>query len=214
MASALEDITGAVIRGGPEAEVKTLTQRAVDDGYEASEILHNGLIRGIEAVGSLWKRGEAYIPEVLLSAHAMYAGMNVLKELLVKSGTKPLAKVVFGTVQGDVHDIGKSIVSMMMGAVGFDVKDLGVDVAAERFVEAAKAQEAQMICMSALLTTTMPKMERTIRALEKAGLQVITMVGGAPVSKAYAERIGATAYAPDAVAAVDKAKELLGIKGR
>lgn len=210
--SVLEDIRNAVIKGEPEAEVKRLTQRAIDDGYEVKEILDNGLVAGIDEIGRMWKEGQAFIPEVLLSSKVMHAGMDVIKHLLVRSGTKPTGKVVIGTVKGDAHEIGKSLVSMMMEAFGFEVHDLGVDVAPEKFVEAANAQKADIVAMSALLTTMMPQMGITVKAIKEAGLKVTTIVGGAPVTQEYADSIGADGYAPDAISAVDKAKELVGLE--
>ena len=211
MASVLEEISDAVVKAESEAKVKELTQRAVDEGYPVKEILDNGLVKGVNVIGQMWKDGEAFIPEVLVSAKVMRAGTEVIKELMAKSGIKPIGKVVIGTVKGDVHSIGKSLVAMMMENVGFEVYDLGVDIAPESFVEAVKAQEADLLAMSALLTTTMPAMAETIQAVNTEGLKVTTMIGGAPTTQEYADSIGADGYAVDAQSAVDKAKALLGV---
>ena len=210
--SVLEDIAEAVEKGELEAKIKELTQRAVDEGYQVKEIIDDGLVAGINVIGGKWKTGEAFIPEVLLSAEVMRAGMDVLRELIAKSGIEPTGKVVIGTVKGDVHSIGKSLVAMLMEAVGFEVYDLGVDVTPEKFVEAVKAQKPGLLGMSALLTTTMPAMLDTIKAIKKEGLKVKTIIGGARTTQEYADSIGADGYAADAISAVDKAKELLGIK--
>lgn len=211
MASVLEEIREAVVKAESEARVIELTQKAVDEGYPVKEILDNGLVKGINVIGRMWKDGEAFIPEVLISAKVMRAGAEVIKELMTKSGIKPIGKVVIGTVKGDVHSIGKSLVAMMMENVGFEVHELGVDVAPEEFVEAVKTQQADLLAMSALLTTTMPAMAETIRAVNSAGLKVTIMIGGAPTTQEYADSIGADGYAADAQSAVDKAKALLGI---
>ena len=162
MASVLDEISDAVVKAESEAKVKELTQKAVDEGYPVKEILDNGLVKGVNVIGQMWKEGEAFIPEVLVSAKVMRAGMEVVKELMVKSGIKPIGKIVIGTVKGDVHSIGKSLVAMMMENVGFEVHDLGVDVDSQRFIEATKTHEADMVCMSALLTTTIPEMKNIV----------------------------------------------------
>ena len=207
----LEEISEAVVKAESEAKVKELTQKAVDEGYPVREILDNGLVKGINVIGQMWKEGEAFIPEVLISAKVMRAGTEVIKELMAKSGIKPIGKVVIGTVKGDVHSIGKSLVAMMMGIVGFEVHDLGVDIAPEKFVEAVKTQKADLLAMSALLTTTMPAMADTIQAVNSEELKITTIIGGAPTSQEYADSIGADGYAADAQSAVDKAKVLLGM---
>ena len=209
MVSVLEEISEAVANAESGEKVKELTQRAVDEGHQVKDILENGLVKGMNIIGEKWKAGDAFIPEVLLSAEMMRAGTDVIKELIVKSGIKPIGRVIIGTVQGDVHSIGKSLVAMMMESVGFEVHDLGVDVAPEKFVEAAKAQEADLLGMSALLTTTMPAMADTIKAIKKEGLKLTTIIGGSPTTQEFADSIGADGYAPDAVSAVDKAKELV-----
>jgi len=211
MDSVLEEIREAVVKAESEARVIELTQKALDEGHPVKEILDNGLVKGINVIGQMWKEGEAFIPEVLISAKVMRAGTEILKKLMAKSGIKPIGKVVIGTVKGDVHSIGKSLVAMMMENVGFEVHELGVDVAPEKFVEVIKTQQADLLAMSALLTTTMPAMADTIQAVNSAGLKVTTMIGGAPTTQEFADSIGADGYATDAQSAVDKAKALLGI---
>lgn len=198
---------------GKADKVKELTQAAVDEGVSVKEILEKGLISGMNVVGQKFKANEFYVPEVLIAARAMHAGMSVLEPLLSKEGIEPIGKIALGTVKGDLHDIGKNLVAMMLKGAGFQVIDLGIDVAAEKFVQAVKEQQAQMVAMSALLTTTMPSMKTTIDALANDGVRdrVKIMIGGAPVTQSYADEIGADGYASDAASAVDKAKELLGI---
>jgi 5-methyltetrahydrofolate--homocysteine methyltransferase len=163
----------------------------------------------MDIVGARFKKNEIYIPEVLIAARAMKMAMEILEPELVKAGVEPVGRLLIGTVQGDLHDIGKNLVAMMLKGAGFEVIDLGVDVGPEKFVEQVKASDAQLIGISALLTTTMPGMERTIKALKKAGVSVKVMIGGAPVTQDYADRIGADGYAPDAASAVDTAKNLV-----
>jgi len=190
---------------GKMEEVKTLVQGALDAGESAERVLKEGLIQAMDRLGVRFKNGEIYIPEVLLAAQTMHAGMAILKPILSKStGTIP-GKVLIGTVKGDLHDIGKNLVVMMIEAGGFDVIDLGIDVPASRFVEAVNEHRPQVVGMSALLTTTMGEMEKTIQTLEAAGQkdQVKIIVGGAPVTERFAMEIGADGYAPDAAVAVD-----------
>ncbi len=196
---------------GEVSKVKELTQAALSEGVDAQKVLKDGLIAGMDIVGERFKADEMFLPEVLLSAQVMLAAAEVLEPELARVGAKPFAKVALGTVQGDIHSIGKNIVGMMFQGAGFKVIDLGVDVSPERFVDAVRQEQAQMVCMSALLTTTVPFMKTTIEALQAAGLKgrVKTMVGGAVVNQRYADEIGADGYAPDAAAAVDKARELL-----
>jgi 5-methyltetrahydrofolate--homocysteine methyltransferase len=196
---------------GKVEEVKKEVKKALDEGLSAHEILNQGLLRGMEKVGKDFKAGDLFIPEVLICAKAMHAGLDVLRALLVGSEATLLGKIVIGTVAGDLHDIGKNLVSMMLVGAGFEVIDLGVSVPPEKFVETAISKGAQLIGMSALLTTTMPSMKTTIEALAKAGLRdrVKVLVGGAPVTASFAESIDADAYAPDAVSAVDMARELI-----
>ena len=196
---------------GKADEVGTATQNALDEGMSAQEILSDGLIGGMDEVGKDFKAGDLFIPEVLMSAKAMHAGMAVLRPLLAESGALSLAKIVIGTASGDLHDIGKNLVGMMLEGAGFEIIDLGTDVSPEKFVEAVRTEGAELLGMSALLTTTMPGMKVTIEALTEAGLRdrVKVIVGGAPVTASFAEEIGADAYAPDAASAVDTARSLV-----
>ncbi len=190
---------------GEMEEVKTLVQEALDAGESAERVLKEGLIQAMDRVGVRFKIGELYIPEVLLAARAMHAGLAILKPILSESTGTIAGKVLIGTVKGDLHDIGKNLVVMMIEGGGFDVIDLGIDVPASRFVEAVKEHRPQVVGMSALLTTTMMEMKKTIQALEEAGLKdgVKIIVGGAPVTEGFAKEIGADGYAPDAAVAVD-----------
>lgn len=199
---------------GKKDEVQAATQKALEEGLTAQEILDQGLIAGMDVVGRDFKSGDLFIPEVLMSARAMHTGLEVLRPLLAESGASSLGKVVIGTVSGDLHDIGKNLVSMMLQGAGFEIIDLGTDVSPEKFIETVEAERADLVGMSALLTTTMPMMGTTIEALTEAGLRdsVGILVGGAPVTAAFAEQIGADAYAPDAVSAVDTARELVGME--
>jgi len=196
---------------GKAPKVKELVQQALNEAVEPSKILKEGLIAGMDIVGAKFKAGEFYIPEVLIAARAMHSGMEILKPQLIKSGAKSSGRFAVGTVKGDVHDIGKNLVAMMMEGAGFEIIDLGTDVSPEQFVDAAKNKGVQVIGMSSLLTTTMPVMRVTIEALKIAGLKdkIKTIIGGAPVTQSYADEIGADAYASDAASAVDKVKELL-----
>jgi len=204
----LKALADAVINGDQNKALE-ITKAAIAEGTAAKDILDNGLIAGMDIVGARFKKNEVYIPEVLISARAMKMAMEVLEPELVKAGVEPVGKLLIGTVQGDLHDIGKNLVAMMLKGAGFEVIDLGVDVGPEKFVEQVKTAKAQLIGMSALLTTTMPGMERTIKALKDAGTTVKVMIGGAPVTQDYADRIGADGYAPDAASAVDLAKSLV-----
>lgn len=197
---------------GDANSVGSLVQQALHGGLTPKEILEKGLIAGMNKVGKDFRDGTLFIPEVLIAARAMHAGMDVLRPLLTEGDVQATGKFVIGTVKGDLHDIGKNLVGMMMEGAGFQVIDLGVDIPAERFVEAVKEEEPDLVGMSALLTTTMAEMRRVIEVLEKAGVRekVKVMVGGAPVTDRYAEAIGADGYASNASAAVEKAKELLG----
>lgn len=196
---------------GKMDEVKKLTQEALNDGDSAETVLKEGLIQAIDRVGAKFKNGEIYIPEVLIAARAMHAGMAMLKPILSKSPGTMAGKVIIGTVKGDLHDIGKNLVIMMLEGGGFEVVDLGTDVSVEKFVDAIRQHQPQVVGMSALLTTTMREMKNTIQAIEWAGFrdQVKTIVGGAPVTEKFAREIGADAYAPDAASAVDLVKSLL-----
>lgn len=207
----LSALAESVINGKAK-DAKELTQKAIDEGVPVSEILNNGLVKGMSVVGEKFKNNEFYVPEVLIAARAMHSAMDILKPLLATSGVEPIGKVAIGTVKGDLHDIGKNLVVMMLEGAGFEVIDLGIDVPPEKFVQAAK-DGAQVIAMSALLTTTMTAMKTTIEALEEAGIRdkVKTLIGGAPVTQNYADEIGADGYARDAASGADKAKELLGL---
>jgi len=201
-----------MVQKGNHQEVARLTQEALDESLPVKEILEQGLIAGMAVVGERFKKNEVFVPEVLLAARAMKAGMALLKPILAETGAEPVATVVLGTVKGDQHDIGKNLVGMMLEGAGFEVFDLGVSVEPEKFVEAAKEKKAQLIAMSALLTTTMPNMAKTIEALKGAGIDAKTMIGGAPVTQGYADEIQADGYGDNGTRAVEKAKELIGIK--
>ena len=206
----LTTIKQAVIEGD-DKQVADLARRALDEGHSAESVLNDALIVGMGEVGALFEQGEYFVPELLLSARAMQAAMEVLRPLLSASSYQPLGKVVMGTVQGDLHDIGKKLVAMMLEGSGFEVIDLGTDVAPDRFVETVEESGAQIVGLSALLTTTLPAMEATVSALREAGpVRVKVMIGGAPVTSAYAQSIGADGYAPDASSAVALARRLVG----
>ena len=204
----LADLAKA-LEEGDSSQVKDLTARALQEGTAPTRILKEGLFAGMDVVGAKFKNGDFYIPHVLIAARAMQAGMETLKPHLIAAGTKPAGKFIIGTVQGDYHDIGKNLVAMMLKGAGFEVLDLGVDASPEKFVTKAKECKPQVIGLSALLTTTMPAMEKILRALKDAGIPAKTMIGGAPVTQTYADKIGANGYAPDAASAVDLAKSLL-----
>ncbi len=204
----LKALADAIIKGSQTAAVE-LTKAALKEGAPARDILYNGLIAGMDVVGARFKKNEVYIPEVLISARAMKMAMELLAPELVKAGVKPIGKFLIGTIQGDLHDIGKNLVAMMLKGAGFEVIDLGIDVKPEIFIERAKAAGAQLIGLSALLTTTMPAMDKTIKALKAAGIPAKIMVGGAPLTQGFADKIGADGYAPDAASAVDVAKKLV-----
>lgn len=206
----LTTLKQAVIEGD-DKQLVPLTRRALDEGVSAETILNDALIVGMGEVGELFEQGEYFVPELLLSARAMQAAMEVLRPLLSASSYEPLGKVVMGTVQGDLHDIGKKLVAMMLEGSGFEVIDLGTDVPPARFVETVEASGAQVVGLSALLTTTLPAMEATVSALREAGpVRVKVMIGGAPVTSAFAQSIGADGYAPDASSAVALARRLVG----
>ena len=207
--SVLEKIYNAILEGDMEG-TKEHVQAALDEELPPHEILQNGMIAAMSEVGRLFEEGEYFVPEMLISARAMQSGLVILKPKLVDAGIEPVGKVAIGTVKGDLHDIGKNLVSMMMEGAGFEIIDLGTDVPAEAFVEAIK-EGANIVGLSALLTTTMPAMEGTIKAIDTAGLrdQVKIVVGGAPVTAEYAEKIGADGYAPDASQAANLAKSFL-----
>jgi len=196
---------------GKAPQVKELVQKAVDEGEDVQKILNEGLLAGMNVVGDKFKKNEFYVPEVLIAARAMKEGMQILRPLLTEKDIKGTGTVVLGTVRGDLHDIGKNLVGMMLEGAAFEIVDLGVDVAPEKFVQVAQEKNADIIGLSALLTTTMPAMKDVISSLNKSNLKgkIKVMIGGAPVTQDYADEIGADGYAPDAASAVDKAKELL-----
>jgi 5-methyltetrahydrofolate--homocysteine methyltransferase len=205
----LQELANLVINGKAN-EVKELTQQAIDEGVPVAEVLNNGLIAGMNVVGVKFKANEFYVPEVLIAARAMKFGMEIIEPLLKEAGVEPIANIALGTVKGDLHDIGKNLVGMMLQGAGFNVVDLGIDVAPEKFVEAVQQRGCAVVALSALLTTTMPQMQNVINALKEAGIEAKVMIGGAPVTQNYADEIGADGYAPDAASAVDVAKELIG----
>jgi len=204
-----EKFAQALFKGSVD-EVKKLTQELLDHGEKAENILNQGLVKAMDQVGIKFKNCEIYIPEVLIAARAMHGGMGILKPILAKSSASQAAKVVLGTVKGDLHDIGKNLVGMMLEGAGFEVIDAGIDVSPEKFIQAAKENGAKVIGLSALLTTTMMQMKTTVEMVKKAGLQgVKTVIGGAPVTAEFAKQIGADGYAGDAASAVSMVKKLL-----
>ena len=203
------------LQRGEASKVAELVQKGLDDGLGCDVILNKGLFAGMGVVGELFREEEIFIPEVLMAAKAMEAGLRVLEPLMAGAGGgMKIGKVVLGTVKGDIHNLGKNLVGVMLKGAGFEVIDLGENVPAERFVDVAISEKAQLVGMSALLTVTMPYMRTTIEALQKAGLegQVKTIIGGACVTQQYADEIGADGYGENAAVAVDKARELLGLK--
>jgi corrinoid protein of di/trimethylamine methyltransferase len=210
MEELLEKIAKELITGN-EAEVKRLAQEALDKGANAREIIDNGLLAGMDVVGKRFKVGDMFIPEVLLCARCMHGAMDILKPFLAEGDVASVGTVVIGTVEGDLHDIGKNLVAMMLQGAGFEVIDLGTNIKPQDFVEAVKEHNPDIIGMSALLTTTMPKMEKTIEALTEAGIrdQVKIMAGGAPVTQDFVDKIGGDAYGANAASASEKAKALV-----
>jgi 5-methyltetrahydrofolate--homocysteine methyltransferase len=204
------------ILDGQHKVVEAKVQEALDSGIDPKVILDEGMIAAMAEVGRLFEAGEYFVPEMLIAARAMKAGLAILKPHLVQANVKATGKVVIGTVQGDLHDIGKNLVGMMLEGAGFEILDLGTDVSPEKFVEAVKSAEVDILALSALLTTTMPNMKATIEALKQAGGrdQIKVIVGGAPLTDQYARQIGADGYAPDASRAVVLAKSLLAASGR
>jgi len=192
-------------------EIAGLTNKALEAGVPALEILNQGLVPGMSVVGTKFRNGEIFLPEVLLSAKTMKTALEILTPILSQQDTPSIGRVAIGTVKGDIHDIGKNIVVSMLEGNGFEVMDLGIDVDTERFVEVVRDNDLQILGLSALLTSTMPMIEETIKALEKAGLgqKVKVIVGGAPITQAYADQIGADGYGADAVAAVEKVRSLI-----
>jgi len=205
-----EQIADEVIKGQADA-VKQLVNQALSENISAEDILNNGLVAGMDVVSVKFKSNEFFIPEVLVSARAMTAGLDIINPLLAAANVKAKGKVVIGTVKGDLHDIGKNIVGMMLQGAGYEIVDLGADVPKEKFIEFTQKEDANMVGMSALLTTTMIYMQEIIDGLKEAGLRdkVKVIIGGAPVTQAYADQIDADGYAPDAASAIDLAKDLL-----
>lgn len=211
MESIVNEVYSAVIDGNA-SEVKVKVQTALDNGIKAETVLNSGLIAAMKEVGQLFEDGEYFVPEMLISARAMQSGMAILRPILVAQDIKPIGKVVIGTVKGDLHEIGKNLVSMMLEGSGFQIIDLGTDASPEKFLEAVNTHKPNIVGMSALLTTTMVNMEKTLQLLEangfRKGLKVI--IGGAPISQKYADEIGADGYAADASQAVVIARQLVG----
>ena len=221
----LEEITSNVIEGRadknsplPEEKrgmpgVKELTEKALEEGIDVEDLLNKTLIMAMRTVGSQFESGEIFIPEMLIAAQALKAGMEVLKPVIIKKELKPIGKVAIGTVKGDVHDVGKSLVKMMLEGEGFEVIDLGIDVPNEIFIKTVKAEKVQLLGMSSLLTITMMEMKNVIESLKEVGIRsrLKIMIGGAPVTEEFAEQIGADGYAIDAIRAVRKARELLAL---
>jgi 5-methyltetrahydrofolate--homocysteine methyltransferase len=208
----IESIYQAVLEGDAD-EAATQVQAGLDAGIAPSDILNKGCIAAMGEVGRLFEEGEMFVPEMLIAARAMQAGMAILKPHLAEGEITSAGKVILGTVAGDLHDIGKNLVGMMMEGAGFEIVDLGTDVSADAFVDAVRENKADIVGMSALLTTTMPSMTATVEALTEAGLrdEIKVLVGGAPVTQAFADEIGADGFAPDASSATRVAKGLLGI---
>jgi 5-methyltetrahydrofolate--homocysteine methyltransferase len=206
----LKEMQEALI-AGRKADVETLVGQALDSGLAAAKILNEGLIPGMERLGEMFKNNEVFIPEVLVAARAMNAGLAKLEPHLIKDKVQPKGVVVIGTAKGDLHDIGKNLVAMMLRGNGYKIVDMGVDVSPEKFVEAAKANAASVVACSALLTTTMVQMKNIVEALEASGLKIPVIIGGAPVTKDYADQIRAQGYAPDAASAVEEVGRLLGV---
>lgn len=207
----IKEIYDAVVNGNAST-VKTRVQAALDAGTDLEALLNEGMIAPMKEVGELFESGEYFVPEMLISARAMQAGMTLLRPVLLSKDIKPLGKVVIGTVKGDLHDIGKNLVSMMLEGAGFEMVDLGTDVSPEKFLEAIQQHQPDIVGMSALLTTTMSNMEKTLHYLKENQVrdQVKVIIGGAPVTQAYSETIGADGYAPDANQAATLARQLVG----
>ena len=203
---------GEKLYAGDEDAVAQLTQNALDEGLTPGQVLQGGLLKGMERVGVDFRDGDLFVPEVLIAARAMHAGMDVLKPLLTEADAPSAGKVVLGTVAGDLHDIGKNLVAMMLEGGGFEIVDLGIDLPPERFIEAIREHEPDVVGLSALLMSTMPAMQKTIAAIAERGLRdrAKIIVGGAPVTQVFADEIGADGYAPDAAMAVELTRSLLG----
>ena len=213
MAAIIEEISQA-IQNGKMKLIKELVPKAIEEGHSAQTILNDGLLHGMNIIGGRFTRNEAFVPEVLVAARAMNKGIELIKPLLAEEGNQPIGKACIGTVQGDLHDIGKNIVKLMLESKNIEVIDLGVDVAPEKFVEAVTNDGCNMVCCSALLTTTMPMMEKVVEALKAAGVRenVTIMVGGAPVTQEYCDQIGADYYTEDGASCANKAEEVLKAK--
>ena len=211
MTAILKQIAEKLYDGDNDA-VAELTQKALDEGLTPEEVLKGGLLVGMDRVGVDFRNDELFVPEVLVAARAMHAGMDILRPLLTQADVASAGKIVMGTVEGDLHDIGKNLVGMMLEGGGFEIADLGINIPPDKFVEAVKTEQPDIVGMSALLTTTMPAMKDTIDALVEAGLRgkVKVMIGGAPITQAFADQIGADGYAPDAASAIELARSLLG----
>jgi 5-methyltetrahydrofolate--homocysteine methyltransferase len=207
----LEQISQAIVEGDRDSAVEYV-QVALDANLDANAILQEGLILAMNEVGRLFEEGEYFVPEMLISARAMKSGLELIKPLLVGGDIRPVGKIALGTVKGDLHDIGKNLVGIMLEGSGFEIYDLGTDVSPEKFVEVIQANEIDLIGLSALLTTTMPMMKTTIQAIQNAGLrsQVKIIIGGAPITQEFADKIGADGFAPDASQATRLAVELIG----
>jgi 5-methyltetrahydrofolate--homocysteine methyltransferase len=205
----LQVLADALIRGDRNKVVE-LTKQALAEKVSPKKILDEGLVAGMNVVGKRFKANEIYVPEVLIAARAMKGGMEILQPVLSAAGIEPVGTVVLGTVKGDLHDIGKNLVGMMLTGAGLKVVDAGTDVAAEKFIDLVKSSGATVVAMSALLTTTMPQMQSVVKAVKDAGLNVRTIIGGAPVTQNFANEIGSDGYAADAASAVDVVKKLIG----
>lgn len=199
------------IEKGDANAIKSLVEKAVADNITANDILNNGLVKGMSNIGEKFKNNEVYIPEVLIAARAMKAGLDIIKPLLAEAKTESKGKIAIGTIKGDLHDIGKNIVCIMLEGAGYDVIDLGIDLPKEKFIEAVQKDGVDILGLSALLTTTMSYMKEIIDAVDQSGLKdkVKVIIGGAPITQAYADEINADGYAPDAATAVDVVKQLL-----
>jgi 5-methyltetrahydrofolate--homocysteine methyltransferase len=209
--SVLEEMQENVVAGN-ESKVVELTQKALDEGLAPEKILNDGFVPGMEIVGRKFQENEIYVPEMLMAARAMKAGMKLLEPFLTEAGIEPIGRIVIGTVKGDLHDIGKNLVAMMLEGGGFEVIDAGVDASPQKFMDLVKENKPDILCLSALLTTTMGEIKKVIDAFKENDLRddIKIMVGGAPLTDDYSKEIGADGYSPDAASAVDLAKELLG----
>lgn len=205
----MSQLSLSVLKGDVNA-ARRLTEQALSAGMGPSEVLKSGLIAAMDVLGQRFGNGEIFLPDMLIAARAMHAGLDILKPILTQAGVAPVGRVVLGTVRGDVHDLGKNLVGMMLEGAGFGVRDLGVDVSAEAFVDHAGRDGAQVVALSALLTTTMPEMKRVIDALHASGVNAKVLVGGSPVTEAFARGIGAEGFAADAYGAVAVARRLVG----